>query len=72
VRDNWHRLVKVLPVVLALVICYSRIVLRLHYVSDVLAGIGMALICLPFVTRLTNGILGRMITSFRDPVFESL
>jgi len=60
VRDDWHRLVKVLPAMLALAVCYSRVVLGVHYVSDVLAGIGMALICFPFVTRLTSGILGRM------------
>ena len=40
--------------------CYSRVLLGAHYVSDVLAGIGLALICFPLLILLTNKILGRM------------
>jgi membrane-associated phospholipid phosphatase len=59
-KDNWHKGVKILLAVIALGVCYSRVVLGAHYVSDVLAGVGMALICFPLVTRLNNKILGNM------------
>jgi undecaprenyl-diphosphatase len=59
-KDNWRKGVKILLAVLALGVCYSRVVLGAHYVSDVLAGMGMALICLPVVTVLSNKILSRM------------
>jgi membrane-associated phospholipid phosphatase len=60
VKDGWHKAVKLLLVILALGVCYSRVMLGAHYVSDVLAGVGMALICVPLVTLLTNKMLGRM------------
>jgi undecaprenyl-diphosphatase len=59
-RDGWHKAVKVLLVVLALGVCYSRVLLGAHFVSDVLAGIGMALICVPLATLLTNKLLNRI------------
>jgi undecaprenyl-diphosphatase len=59
-RDGWHKAVKVLLVILALAVCYSRVLLGAHYVSDVLAGIGMALVCVPLATLLTNKLLRRM------------
>ena len=59
-KDNWHKAVKVLLAAIALGVCYSRVVLGAHYVSDVLAGIGLALICFPPVTLLTNKMLSRM------------
>jgi undecaprenyl-diphosphatase len=59
-RDGWHKAAKVLLVILALAVCYSRIMLGAHYLSDVLAGVGMALICVPLVTLLTNKMLARM------------
>ena len=59
-KDDWHKAVKVLLVILALGVCYSRVLLGAHYLSDVLAGIGMALICVPLVTLLVNKMLARM------------
>ena len=60
VKDNWHRGVKILLAIMAFGVCYSRVVLGAHYVSDVLAGVGMALICFPLVTLLNNKMLSRM------------
>jgi len=59
-KDGWHRAVKVLLVAVALGVCYSRVLLGAHYLSDVLAGVGMALICVPLVAFLTNKLLRRM------------
>jgi membrane-associated phospholipid phosphatase len=41
-------------------VCFSRIVLGVHYVSDVLAGIGMALIGLPLSMMFANILLRKM------------
>jgi membrane-associated phospholipid phosphatase len=46
-RDIWHKGMKILLAAIALGVCASRVMLGAHYVSDVLAGIGMALICFP-------------------------
>ena len=59
-KDNWHKGVKTLLVITALGVCYSRVVLGAHYVSDVLAGAGFALICFPLATLLNNRILSKM------------
>jgi len=59
-RDNRRKGVKVLLAMLAVGVCSSRVVLGVHYVSDVLAGAGMALICLPFVTLLSRRMLRGM------------
>ena len=59
-KDNWHKGVKILIAILALAVCYSRVVLGAHYVSDVLAGIGMALICFPLVMLINIKMLSRM------------
>ena len=59
-KDNWHRGVKILLAIIAFGVCYSRVLLGAHYVSDVLAGVGMALICFPLVTLLSNKILSKM------------
>ncbi len=62
-KNRWHKAVKVLLVILALGVCYSRVMLGAHYLSDVAAGVGMALICVPLVTLLANKLLGRMKSS---------
>jgi membrane-associated phospholipid phosphatase len=62
-KDGWHKAVKLLLVILALGVCYSRVMLGAHYLSDVLAGAGIALICVPLVTFLTNRLLKRMKSS---------
>ena len=59
-KDGWHKVVKALLVILALGVCYSRVMLGAHYASDVLAGVGMALIWVPLVTLLANKLLARM------------
>lgn len=59
-RDGLRKGLKVLLAVIALAVCYSRVMLGAHYVSDVLAGIGIALICFPLVTLAANKIMGRM------------
>jgi membrane-associated phospholipid phosphatase len=59
-KDNWHKGVKILLAIIVFGVCYSRVLLGAHYVSDVLAGVGMALICFPLVTLLNNRILSNM------------
>lgn len=59
-KDQWHRGVKILLAIIVFGVCCSRVLLGAHYVSDVLAGAGMALICFPLVTLLNNKILSHM------------
>jgi undecaprenyl-diphosphatase len=59
-KDSWHKGVKVLLATLAFAVCCSRVLLGTHYVSDVLAGVGTALICFPLVTVVNNRILSTM------------
>lgn len=59
-KDNWQKGLKILLTVIVFAVCYSRVVLGAHYVSDVLAGVGMALLCFPLVTLLNNKILSKM------------
>jgi undecaprenyl-diphosphatase len=55
-----HKVVKILIGFIALGVCFSRIVLGAHYVSDVLAGIGTALIGLPLTILFANMPLSKM------------
>jgi len=59
-KDYWLKGVKILLAIIVFGVCYSRVLLGAHYVSDVLAGVGMALICFPWVTLLSNRILSNM------------
>lgn len=59
-KNNLHRAIKGIMIVLAGGVCLSRIVLGAHYVSDVLAGIGMGIIGLPFTMLFANLILKRV------------
>jgi undecaprenyl-diphosphatase len=59
-KDNWHKGLKILLALIVFGVCYSRVLLGAHYVSDVLAGVGMALTWLPLVALLTNRILSNM------------
>ena len=43
-KDFTTRLVKILTTSTAVLVCYSRIALQRHYLSDVLAGVGVALL----------------------------
>jgi len=55
-----HKGIKLLIGLVAAGVCFSRIVLGAHYVSDVLAGIGMALIGLPLSMMFANMLLRKM------------
>jgi membrane-associated phospholipid phosphatase len=56
---NLHKAIKIVIILIAGGVCFSRVVLGAHYVSDVVAGIGMALIGLPFSMLLANMVLQR-------------
>ena len=55
--NNLNRVLKTMMIVISLGVCYSRIVLGVHYLSDVLAGIGMAILGFPFTMMIANMIL---------------
>ena len=55
-----HRVIKTAVGLLAIGVCLSRIILGAHYVSDVLAGIGMALVGFPLSMMFANRLLRRM------------
>jgi len=57
---NLHKTFKIVLILIAGGVCFSRIVLGAHYVSDVLAGIGMALIGLPFSMMFANMLFRKM------------
>lgn len=57
---NLHKGVKIVIGLLAVGVCFSRIVLGAHYISDVMAGIGMALIGLPLSMMFANMLLRKM------------
>jgi len=59
-KDSWHTGVKILLAMIAFGVCCSRVLLGAHYVSDVLAGMGMALICFPLAALLGNRIWSKM------------
>ena len=54
---NLHKANKTVIAFIAGGVCFSRIVLAAHYVSDVVAGIGMALVGLPFSMLFANMVL---------------
>lgn len=57
-RVSW-RLVKLAMLLAAGLVCYSRIVLGAHYLSDVLAGAALAFACAPAAMAAANGIYSR-------------
>lgn len=59
-KGRSHILVKCILVFAALMVCFSRIFLGAHYLSDVLSGLGWAFLCLPVSVILSNRILRRM------------
>lgn len=54
---GFHKAFKIVIALIAGGVCFSRIVLGAHYVSDVLAGIGTAIIGLPLTMLFANMIL---------------
>jgi len=48
------RLIKVITLLLAMLVCYSRIALQKHYLSDILAGAGTALFFLLITVWVVN------------------
>jgi len=59
-KGGFHFWIKGILTFIALMVCFARIFLGAHYLSDVLAGIGWALICLPLSVLLSNKVLKRM------------
>ena len=53
------RLVKLALLLVASLVCYSRIVLGAHYLSDVLAGAALALACVPAAMAAANFLYAR-------------
>jgi len=53
-KSNLIFVFKILLLIAAISVCYSRIVLQAHFLSDVLAGIGTALFFIPIAIWVTN------------------
>jgi undecaprenyl-diphosphatase len=51
---------EIIVMLTAILVCLSRIVLGAHYLSDVLAGAGWSVLCLPVSAYLTNRLLLKM------------
>ncbi len=58
--SRWNVLFKAVVLLAAIAVGYARIVLGVHYVSDVLAGIAVAIGCLPLAVWPTNKICKRV------------
>ena len=56
----WSRLMRAVVLLAAVAVAYARIAMGVHYVSDVLAGIGVAMACLPLAVCGANKIGRRM------------
>lgn len=53
-KNNLLLAAKIILLITASFVCFSRIALQAHFLSDVLAGIGTALFIIPFAVLLTN------------------
>ena len=53
-KNNLILAAKIILLITAFLVCFSRIALQAHFLSDVLAGIGTALFFIPFAILLTN------------------
>jgi len=54
------RLAKIILALLAFFVCFSRIFLGAHYLSDVLAAVGWAVLMLPLSIMLSNRVVKKM------------
>jgi undecaprenyl-diphosphatase len=59
-KDFATRLVKVITLTSAVLVCYSRIALQRHYLSDVLGGIGIALLFVVIANWFSNRFYEKM------------
>ncbi|MFC1887829.1 phosphatase PAP2 family protein [Candidatus Cloacimonadota bacterium] len=58
-KPDFNKLIKLILMTIALLVCYSRLALQAHYLSDILAGIGTAFIFLPLSVTFTNSLYRR-------------
>ncbi len=59
-RGPIHLLAKIILALLAFFVCFSRIFLGAHYLSDVLAAVGWAFLMLPLSIMLSSRIIKKM------------
>lgn len=59
-KSSFHSLVKYILVFTALMVCFARIFLGAHYLSDVIAAIGWVFLSLPISVLFCNIILRKM------------
>ncbi len=59
-KGSFHTLVRCILAFVASMVCFSRIFVGAHYLSDVLAGIGWVFLCLPVSAMLSNILLRKM------------
>ena len=59
-RLNWTRVAQGLLAVLALAVCYSRVLMGKHFLSDVLAAVGTATLFFPLAVVAANAIIERL------------
>ena len=53
-KNSFVTIIKILVLISALIVCYTRVALQAHFFSDVLAGIGTALFFFPFTILFVN------------------
>ena len=58
-RPATKKILKIVLVLVAICVAYSRIVLGVHYLSDILGGIGTALLFLPLSKFLSDALFGK-------------
>jgi len=59
-RLDWNRIAQGLLAVLALAVCYSRILMGKHFLSDVLAAVGTATLFFPLAVVAANAVMARL------------
>lgn len=68
-QKNMHKVFKIIITLIGVGVCFSRIALGAHYLSDVLAGIGTALVGLPLTMLFANMVL-RNVTQEKLPALS--